>query len=99
MSPKREPKWYKILNPIFTETNEPLELASGIEDTSFSFETLEEDERDVEDDYFVELNSDSDVGSENEESNSKQDNSSLKESTISKTVAPHKKRKAVLSQL
>ena len=51
LSPKREPKWYKILNPIFTETNEPLELASGIEDTSFSLETLEgvkeEDEVDV----------------------------------------------------
>ena len=33
--PKREPKWYKILNPIFTERNEPLGLASGIGDTSF----------------------------------------------------------------
>ena len=39
LSPKREPKWYKILNPIFTETNEPLELSSGIEDIFFIRDT------------------------------------------------------------
>ena len=51
----------------------------------FSLETPEEDEGDIEDDYSVDSDSDA-VGSENEKSNSKQDNSSLKESTITNTV-------------
>ena len=49
---EQEPKWYIILNPIPIETNEPLNLTAGIEDTSFTLddEDEEEDEEDSIDD-------------------------------------------------
>ena len=33
--PDDEPNWYKILNPVFTETHQPLNLVSSAADTSF----------------------------------------------------------------
>lgn len=35
VSPKKETEWYKIMNPIFSETNAPLELTDSIDDTLF----------------------------------------------------------------
>ena len=35
LEPDEEPYWYQILNPIFTETNKPLNLVSSAMDTSF----------------------------------------------------------------
>ena len=35
LAPGKEPKWYKILNPVFTETNEDLEK-TGNSAVSFS---------------------------------------------------------------
>ena len=34
LSPKNEPRWYKYLNPIFSETNEDIELAADSADVS-----------------------------------------------------------------
>ena len=36
LAPGKEPKWYKILNPVFTETNEDLEKTGNSADVSFS---------------------------------------------------------------
>ena len=35
---EKEPSWYKILNPIFSEKNESLHLAEGSEDLSFNLQ-------------------------------------------------------------
>ena len=35
---EREPSWYKILKPIFSEKNESLHLAEGSEDLSFNLQ-------------------------------------------------------------
>ena len=35
LAPGKEPKWYKILNPVFTETNEDLEIMGNSADVSF----------------------------------------------------------------
>ena len=34
LSPKNEPRWYKYLNPLFSETNEDIELAAKSADVS-----------------------------------------------------------------
>ena len=34
LSPKNEPRWYKYLNPIFSETNEDTELAAALANVS-----------------------------------------------------------------
>ena len=36
LAPAKEPKWYKILNPVFTETIEDLEITGNSTDVSFS---------------------------------------------------------------
>ena len=36
LAPGKEPKWYKVLNPVFTETNEDLEITRNSADVSFS---------------------------------------------------------------
>ena len=36
--PEKEPTWYKILKPIFSEKNENLHLAEGSEDLSFNLQ-------------------------------------------------------------
>ena len=36
LAPGKEPKWYKILNPVFTETIEDLEITGNSTDVSFS---------------------------------------------------------------
>ena len=38
LAPEKEPNWYKILNPIFSEKNESLHLAEGSEDLSFNLQ-------------------------------------------------------------
>ena len=35
ISPRKKPKWYKILNLVFTETNEDLEIMGNSADVSF----------------------------------------------------------------
>ena len=52
LAPDKEPHWYQILNPVFAETHQPLNLVSKAADTSFvrdaygssSSEEEEEDE-------------------------------------------------------
>ena len=36
LAPGKKPKWYKILNPVFTETNEDGEKTGNSADVSFS---------------------------------------------------------------
>ena len=36
LAPEKEPKWCKILNPVFTETNEDVEITGNSADVSFS---------------------------------------------------------------
>ena len=38
LAPEKEPSWYKILNPIFSEKNESLHLAEGSEDLPFNLQ-------------------------------------------------------------
>ena len=40
---EKEPSWYKILNPIFSEKNESLHLAEGSEDLSFNLQNDSKD--------------------------------------------------------
>ena len=35
---KKEPSWYEILNPIFSEKNETFHLAEGRKDLSFNLQ-------------------------------------------------------------
>ena len=41
-----EPDWYKVLNPVFAETHEPLNLVSNM-DTSFVYELSQSDDEDA----------------------------------------------------
>ena len=43
---EKERKWYKILNPVFTETNEDVEITGNNADVSFSL-SEGDDESDI----------------------------------------------------
>ena len=44
LDPDKEPRWYQILNPVFSETHQPLNLVSRAADTSFLNSSDEEEE-------------------------------------------------------
>ena len=95
LAPEREPNWYKILNPVFAETNVPLDLVADSADIS-----LDDNESDTQHDI-----NESDAESDEEEeklANHKEHDPNV-ENNCSKSkpklvVAPHKKRKVVRSQ-
>ena len=94
LPPGDEPGWYKILNPIFAETNEAIKLTSSAFDTSFvnpndseSFE--EEEKRDSEDDAIPD-----DI---EEEEGAQVEEAAPRKTKRKIVVAPHKKTKQLRS--
>ena len=83
LSPKNEPKWYYILNEIFSETNAELDLVTSGKDTSFSLGDHDnyiaglieeaEQEKDEDDGSAGEERSDADVSDNPFESENEQD--------------------------
>ena len=87
LAPGKEPKWYKILNPVFTETNEDLEITRNSADVSFSL-SKGDDENDIsEKESFQESDSRSD-----------EETPCSSKVKMKLVVASHKKRKVVRSQ-
>ena len=43
LEPQQEARWYQIINPVFSETHKPIELASSSKDVSFSTSSSDEE--------------------------------------------------------
>ena len=103
LAPEKEPSWYKILNPIFSEKNESLHLAEGSEDLSFN---LQNDS--IDSDFESQLTDDensfqkSDEESLNEEGEQNIIRRAPTETPVNGNkklvVAPHRKRNVVRSK-
>ena len=46
----KEPHWYKVINPVFTETHRPLNLVSSAMDTSFVAQDFSDSSEDHDED-------------------------------------------------
>ena len=92
---EKEPKWYKILNPVFTETNEDLEITGNSADVSFSLNEGD-DESDISEKESSQESDSSGVNNENVPGDEETPCSSMAKTKL--VAAPHKKRKAVRSQ-
>ena len=95
LAPEKEPKWYKILNPVFTETNEDLEITGNSADVSFSLNEGD-DESDISEKESSQESDSSGVNNEDVPGNEETPCSSKAKTKL--VVAPHKKRKVVRSQ-
>ena len=103
LTTKKEPRWYEILNPVFSEKNETFHLAEGRKDLSFN---LQNDS--IDDDFERQLADDennfqkSDGESSNEEWEQNVIRRAPTESPVNGNkklvVAPHRKRNIVRSQ-
>ena len=95
LAPGKEPKWYKILNLVFTETNEDLQITRNSADVSFSL-SKGDDENDIsEKESFQESDS---SGVNNEDVPGDEETPCSSKVKMKLVVASHKKRKVVRSQ-
>ena len=92
---KKEPRWYKVLNPVFTETNEVLEITGNSADVSFSLNE-DDDESDISEKESSKESHFSDVNNEDVPGDKEIHCSSKAKTKL--VVAPHEKRKVVQSQ-
>ena len=47
LAPEKEPHWWKYLNPVFSETNEVINLTSSAGETSFVRNEEDDDDEDI----------------------------------------------------
>ena len=95
LAPEKEQKWCKILNPVFTETNEDLEVTGNSADVSFSLN--ESDDESGISERESSQKSDS-SGVNNEDISGDEETPCSSKAKTKLVVAPLKKRKVVRSQ-
>jgi hypothetical protein len=93
LEPDKEPHWYQILDPVFSETHKPLNLVSKAADTSFVGDVSSEEDDDDLDNPSNSINSsslDREIMAEDEDE--KQDSSPESPATGSEIPPPPKKK-------
>ena len=88
LAPEKEPKWCKILNPVFTETNEDLEITGNSADVSFSLNKSDDESNISETESPQESDS---SGVNNEDVPGNEENPCSSKAKTKLVVAPHKK--------
>ena len=99
LAPEKEPHWWKYLNPVFSETNEVINLTSSAGETSFVRNEDDDEEEDIPKDGGQGSNVDiGDVNIQDSKDAATLDTSESEETNKRKiVVAPHKKRQQVRS--
>ena len=91
----KQPKWYKILNLVFTATYEDLEITGNSADISFSLNEGDDESDISEKEYSQESDS---SGVNNEDVPGDEETTCSSKGKTKLVVAPHKKRRVVRSQ-
>ena len=94
LAPEKEPTWYKHMNPVFSETNEEVNIVSSAADLSYVNDRLEEDDVNGETDHMQ--SSEPHESVEAEDSNS-EEGEAVVQKRRKVVVAPHNKGKVVPS--